>query len=399
MSVGRRLKLRARAIGLALLGLTLATPVPGALPPLLAASPSQRVLRVGAVDGGQPCGVRRNGVWQGLAVQLWSAVASREQLPYVWSAWPSTRELLRATARGDVDVAVGCINVSPDRLALLHFSLPFQEDGLAVMVVKSKLDLGRAFLATLLGMELLQLLGGFLLINLVLALITWRLEDYANQPETSRLGRRRSFAKLFQILVTGPGGNTIVTTIRGNVVVITAYVTRIVAASLLVGFLTVGLVRETQNRVQGRISTLEDLRGLRVGVRPGSASETLLLELNATRVTAARVTLVPVRLIEAAIPMLRQGRVDAVLADNLQLTYLLSHHQSARFVGSLPLQGIRPESQAFAYGPGLDAAVSERIDLAISALKRSGVVTDLRREALAQPPAAALARSPAAPTR
>jgi ABC-type amino acid transport substrate-binding protein len=368
------------------MALALAMLLPAGLSPLMAAPQRQGVLRVGAVEGAQPCSDRRDGVWQGLAVQLWAAVASRDQLAFVWSSWPSTKELLRATVRGEVDVAVGCINVSPDRLALLNFSLPFQEDGLAVMVLKSRLDLGRAFLATLLGPELLQLLGGFLLINLLLALLTWRLEDYNAKPDTWRLGRRRTFAKLFQVLVTGPGGNTIVTTISGNAVVISAYVVRIVAASLLVGFLTVNVVRDSQNRAQGRINSLEDLRGLRVGVRPGSVSENLLLELNAGSPATAMVRVVRVPTVEAAVPLLQAGTVEAVLADNLQLTYLLAHQQGSRFVGSLPLQGIRLESQAFAYSPRLDRATSARIDLAISSLKRSGIVSQLRREAIAAPP-------------
>jgi ABC-type amino acid transport substrate-binding protein len=381
----RRLPSRPARSWLPALTLALATLMPAGLSPLLAAPQRQGVLRVGAVEGAQPCSARRDGVWQGLAVQLWSAVASRDHLAFVWSSWPSTRELLRATARGEVDVAVGCINVSPDRLALLNFSLPFQEDGLAVMVLRTRLDLGRAFLATLLGPELLQLLGGFLLINLLLALFTWRLEDYEAQPGTWQLGRRRTFAKLFQVLVTGPGGNTIVTTISGNAVVICAYVVRIVAASLLVGFLTVNVVRESQNRAQGRINSLEDLHGLQVGVRPGSVSESLLLELNARNPAAARVRVVRLPTLAAAVPLLRAGTLEAVLADNLQLTYLLAHQQGSRFVGSLPLQGIRPESQAFAYSPRLDRATIERIDLAISSLKRSGIVGKLRREAIAAP--------------
>ncbi|MFM7362677.1 MAG: ligand gated channel (GIC family) protein, partial [Cyanobium sp.] len=33
------------------------------------------VLRVGVVDGSQPCAWRENGVWQGLAVDLWNRIA------------------------------------------------------------------------------------------------------------------------------------------------------------------------------------------------------------------------------------------------------------------------------------------------------------------------------------
>jgi ABC-type amino acid transport substrate-binding protein len=37
-----------------------------------------RVLRVGVVDGAHPCAFREDGVWKGLAVDLWNRVATEE---------------------------------------------------------------------------------------------------------------------------------------------------------------------------------------------------------------------------------------------------------------------------------------------------------------------------------
>lgn len=153
--------MKRRRWGLALC-LALGLGAPGAA----AAAP---VLRVGLVDGSPPCSYREAGVWRGLGVDLWNRVATLEEIPYVVSQWPSVRQMLEASREGKVDVAVGCINVSPDRLKRYRFSLPFQEDGLAVMVVKSRLDLGRSFLAALLTPTLLQLLGGYLLAIAVLS--------------------------------------------------------------------------------------------------------------------------------------------------------------------------------------------------------------------------------------
>ena len=82
--------------------------------------------------------------------------------------------------------------------------------------------------------------------------------------------------------------------------------------------------------------------------------------------------------------LLRQKRVDAVLADNLQLTWLQAR-QPRPPQTRLALQGIRPESQAFVYAPSLSAATADRIDLAISAVKRHGVVSELRETLLAPP--------------
>lgn len=341
---------------------------------------AQPVLRVGVVDGSPPCTYRQSGEWQGLAVDLWTRIATRERLPFVLKESSSVQNLLDATSRAEVDVAVGCLNVSPERLGRYRFSLPFQEDGLAVMVLNTPLDLGRAFLGSLLGSSLLLLLGGYLLAIGLLSALTWRVEGYQGRPDIHSLGRRRSFTKLFQVLATGPGGNTIVSTTRGNALVIVAYLTRIVAGSLLVGYLTVNVVREVQGRAKGNITALSDLRGLRVAVRRGTVSESVLREINAAS-SGTKVTILPLTSIATGVDRLLAGTADAVLGDNLQLSYLLLQVKGKGSLPTLALQGIRPESQAFGLSPELPEATAARIDQAISALKRNGVVTTLREAA------------------
>ncbi|AFY29140.1 transporter substrate-binding domain-containing protein [Cyanobium gracile] len=356
---------------------TLALVLAIALPGAAAAAP---VLRVGLVDGSPPCSYREAGVWRGLAVDLWNRVATLEEIPYVVSQWPSVRQMLEASREGKVDVAVGCINVSPDRLERYRFSLPFQEDGLAVMVVKSRLDLGRSFLSALLTPTLLQLLGSYLLAIAVLTGITLRLEVRHHPATDGRRNSLRHVSKVFQVLATGPGSNTIVTTTRGNGVVILAYLVRIVSASLLVGYLTVNVAGEVQGRASGDIRSPADLRGRRVGVRSGTVSESLLKELNTTS-TGPKATIVPLASIGEGGALQAERRIDALLGDNLQLSYLLLQEEAMGFLPSLALEGIRPESQAFAYAPALPEATANRIDQAISALKRSGVVSELRQQA------------------
>jgi polar amino acid transport system substrate-binding protein len=374
-AVGRRLFV-------ALLALSGSLLFAGALP--ARSLPPPPVLRVGVVDGAQPCTFRQDGVWKGLAVDLWTRVATEERLPFILREWPDLRALLAATRRGEVDLAVGCVNLSPERLRTLTFSLPFQEDGLAVMALQSRFDLGKAFLRSLLGPTLPLLLGGFLVLIGLLSLLTWRVENHGQSSDTRSLGTMRSFARIFQILATGPGSNTIVTTTRGHGLVLLAYLVRIVAASLLVGFLTVHVVEETRQRSAGGLQNLRDLRGRRVAVRPGSASAALVEELNRSS-REAPVQVVPLSRVSVAIPLLAQGKADAVLADELQLSYALAHHSGGAVVPSLVLRAVRPESQGFAFSPNLDPSTALRIDLAISRLKRSGEVS-LLRDAVLRPP-------------
>ena len=360
-----------------------AAPAPLPSAPVPSPPPPSPALRVGALADSPPCSENKGGRWQGLAIELWREVAALEQIPHTITAWPSTPALLAATRRGEVDVAVGCFNVSPERLRTHTFSLPFQEDGLAVMVARSRIALGRAFLGTLFGRDLILLLGGFLSAIALLSLLTWHLEGYPSRPETRSLGRRRSFMLLFQILTVGPGSNTVASSCRGNVLVIVAYLVRIVSASLLVGYLTVTVNREAQDRLSLGIRTLADLDGLRVGARPGTVSDALLRERNTVATGGvAPIRIVPFTSLGDGRLLLARGRADAVLADSQQLRWLVRNQPRDRFVARLALQGIRPESQAFAFSPSLPGPLQARIDLAISRLKREGVVTRLREQAL-----------------
>jgi polar amino acid transport system substrate-binding protein len=142
----------------------------------------------------------------------------------------------------------------------------------------------------------------------------------------------------------------------------------------------VNVAQEVQGSAGGSIRSEEDLRGLRVGVRQGTVSESLLKELN-TGGTAAKISIVPLNNIRAGLDLLVTRRIDALLGDNLQLSYLLVHSKAKGIVPSLALQGIRPESQAFAFAPGLPEATAERIDQSISELKRSGLVSNMRQQA------------------
>jgi len=114
----------------------------------MAPGPSQAapVLRVGVADGSQPCSYRQRGSWSGMAVELWQQVADQEQTPYVLVPAENTTELLAATKRNEVDVAIGCITISPERIRQNRFSLPFQESGLGVMVKRNQLELGSSLL-------------------------------------------------------------------------------------------------------------------------------------------------------------------------------------------------------------------------------------------------------------
>jgi len=336
------------------------------------------VLRVGVLDGAQPCSDEEHGQWRGLAVNLWSELANQERLPFVLEARPTAAVLIRDVQAGRLDVGLGCLTITPDRVNAVRFSLPFQEMGLGVMERRNRLEAGEAVLLSLLSPDLLQLLAAYLLsIGLVSGLL-WQCERHGSSPELQRQGARRTFAKVFQILATGPGTNTIATTTRGHGLVIVSYLIRIVTASLLVTTITVKVVREPAAGPTD-LRQLTDLEGRRVAARPGSVSEEVLKRINASA-PAEAIAIVPLPQVNQAAGLLLSGQVDAVVAEDLQLLYALQRNPRRGLV--ISLQGLQRESQALALAPGLPDAMVARINRGLSRLKRSGTVLELQREAM-----------------
>lgn len=139
---------------------------------------SPAVLRVGVVDGAQPCSDGKSGQWQGVAVELWSRLAGAEGLPYVLASRPSAAALLADVRRGRLDVGVGCLTITPERVNTVRFTLPFQEMGLAVLQRLNRLETGEAVLRSLLNRELLQLLAAYLAGIAVVSALLWRCEHH-----------------------------------------------------------------------------------------------------------------------------------------------------------------------------------------------------------------------------
>ena len=340
--------------------------------------PASRVLRVGVLDGAQPCSDLESGQWQGLAVELWSRLASRERLPFILETRPTAAALLQDVQAGSLDVGVGCLTITPERVNDVRFSLPFQEMGLGVMQRRNRLEAGEAVLRSLLSRDLLQLLAAYLASIAVVSVLLWQSEAHGSGEEKLRQGRRRAFAKVFQILATGPGTNTIASTTRGHGLVIVSYLIRIVTASLLVTTITVKVVREPVAGVAD-LRQLSDLEGQRVAARPGSVSQEVLRQINASG-PETPIRIVPLPQVSQAPTLLLEQRADAVLAEDQQLRWAM--HRSPRSSLQISLQGLQRESQAFALSPQLPEAIADRINKGLSALKRNGTVTQLQREAV-----------------
>ncbi|MGH7573529.1 MAG: transporter substrate-binding domain-containing protein [Longimicrobiales bacterium] len=72
--------------------------------------------------------------YSGMAIDLWEAVAQRMGFTFRYVRYPTLRDLVRATANGEVDAAVTNLTITHDRARTIAFTQPWYDAGLRIMV-------------------------------------------------------------------------------------------------------------------------------------------------------------------------------------------------------------------------------------------------------------------------
>lgn len=342
-----------------------------------AASP----LRVGFSAKSMPCAFNPDGQWRGSFYETWNEIAVSAGLPFEVVNVPTFKQLLQAGADGKVDVAVGCINLTPSRLGTYRFSVPIQEDGLSVMVRKEPFHIWTPVVKTLWSLDLLELLGGILAFIFVITAVIWKLEDYPSQESTKKTGALRTFAKLFQILLTGPGTNVIAATARSNSLIGLTYFIRMIAASVLLSFVSVNIIKKSGQDEASRVHTIADLAGKTVSVGTGSVSELWITSWNAASSPSSlsgQIQMKQIDSLDQAASALASGQVDAVIADNIQIQYYLTKvNPKAPF--QVAIRNVHRQSQGLVFSPSLPKETALQIDQAIARLKENGTVDAIKK--------------------
>ncbi|MFM1842432.1 MAG: hypothetical protein RLZZ490_1168, partial [Cyanobacteriota bacterium] len=105
--------------------------------PQAIASPSPPQLRVGFAGDAPVVIVSEAGQIQGIAVEIWQEVASKLQLNYEIVSYSSVPDALFHLALGDVDVVLGTVTVTQERLEQFDFTQPIAQDELTLLVHSS----------------------------------------------------------------------------------------------------------------------------------------------------------------------------------------------------------------------------------------------------------------------
>lgn len=334
-------------------------------------APSPRELEVGLYLS-PPFVMEEGGEYRGMAIDLWREIAATENLQSRYRVFDNLRELVDATASGDIDVAVTNLTITERRVERIDFTHPWFDAGLRIMVDKSQ---GGGFWAVFRGLRDSGHLKGYLwLISIILlATLLFTLFDRRfdrDFPSRWRDGLSESFYTVMSIATSGRMSRKNLFGWLGRIgqalwlacgVAVVSYITASVTSVMTALSLT------------SQINGLRDLPGKTVGVFTGSVAE----EFVRGEGIAAR----DFKDIDEAVKALSAGHIQAIVGDAPVLAYYVHTH------ADLPLLLVGKIFEPDKYGFGLPrhSDLTRPLSVEIIGAYESGRIAQLREKYFGAP--------------
>lgn len=289
---------------------------------------------------------------EGFSVDIWSEIARRMHVDFTWNGVATQAALLPAVERGDADVAIAAITMTPEREKVVDFSLPYYDSGLQIMVRGRNESTFMATIWSIPWLAIFQLLSVtvaivFILANLVL-LIERKNDPNFQKPYFRALGEGVWVTML--IIATGEHGERDAPGLWKRILVPAMWLIGVVLIAQLTATVTSS---QTVARLQSNIQGPDDLPGKSIGTVPGTTAADYL--------TQRGLPFVNVSTAADGIRMLMQGDVQAIVYDAPTLQYWVAKRGN----GALAVVGpiFRPEKYgiAVANGSALRKAINETL--------------------------------------
>ncbi|MFP2898827.1 transporter substrate-binding domain-containing protein [Corallococcus sp. 4LFB] len=328
--------------------------------------PPQR-LRVGVV-GTPPFVVRTGGTLSGLSglsVEVWRAMALRAGMDWELQPVDTVPQALEQVAQGTLDVAVGPLSITAERIQHVSFTQPYFQSSLAILAPRAKQGLGH-WLAPFFSTGFLSAVGVLLLVLTLVGVLLWLAERRANPsqfPASPTTGIGNGIWMALVTMSTVGYGDRVPLTLAGRIITgVWMLVALITFSSLTAGIATA----LTLQGIEGTsITTLEQLRGRQTAVVAGSTGQLAAVS------NGARLVLAPD--LEAAIAQVLDGKADAVVFDRPMLQYYLLHHPDV----ALYLSEGSFETQGYGFALPIGSPIQHRLNVALLSLQESRALETL----------------------
>ncbi|MGB1313586.1 transporter substrate-binding domain-containing protein [Bizionia paragorgiae] len=274
-------------------------------------------LRIG-VSGNEPFVYEGNA--QGIALEIWDRIAEKKGWHCQYTSYDTVDKALIALDEKEVDLLVGPISITSERVENFKFSQPFYNSSISIISRIGNQSIWQK-VKPLFSIKLLMAVGIFLIILAGVGTLLWLAERKASPEQFSHdpikgIGTGMWLA-IVTMSTTGYGDKAAVT-LTGRIISGAWMIISIIfATSMVAGIastLTINSIGATT------ITSLEQLSGHKAATISGSSSAQFLTKSNIKTIGANS--------LEDAMLKLQNKEVDAVVYDRPQLLYYLKNNKS-----------------------------------------------------------------------
>ena len=307
----------------------------------------------------EPFVVKRGDQLAGFSVDLWSEIARRMRADFVWVEAGLRDEQMETLRRGDADVVISAIVMTPKREQSVDFSLSYFASGLQIMV---RAEEESPLLVTLMAIPWLgigKLFAAAIVLMFLWANVLWFIER-GRQLDRSKgyvPGIGEEMWNTTLIIATGEHGERSEPGRLRRFVIAGVWLMGIVLIAQLTATVTSS---QTVHRLRSSIAGPGDLPGKTTATAPGTIAADYL--------TQRRIPFVAVSTAADAIDLLTQGRVQAIVFDAPTLHYwsVTSRQSTLQIVGPV----FMPEMYGIAVALG--SPLRKRINEALLEVYQDG---------------------------
>ncbi|KGG32964.1 putative ligand gated channel (GIC family) [Prochlorococcus sp. MIT 0703] len=319
-------------------------------------------LRVG-VSGSPPFVDKRAGVYEGISVEVWRQIANAKELEYILIQYPNVDSNIKAVADGKIDLAIGPISITPDRVAnnRIEFTQPYFYAEEGVLVPSQPPGLWKR-IKPLFGVAALSSITFLLFTLFCVGNLIWLAERKRN-PEhfppqyIQGVGNGIWFA-LVTLTTVGYGDRAPLTKAGRSIAGVWMVISLVSVSTITAGLASAFTVSLSQTRLSG-VMKPSDLDGELIGVVAGTTGASLARSYGARPF--------PVPTLKDAINLIKKNNVSGVISDKPILSYYMKNNPDK----SLKLAPFRLSLQTYGFVLPSDSPFERLINIELLRLERS----------------------------
>lgn len=256
---------------------------------------------------------------EGIAIDIWQNLADKAEWNYRYKSFGTVKQALDAVKKGKVDLVVGPISITSERLEDMSFSQPYFQSSLSLVSRNDELSLLDR-IKPLFSLKLLLAVAGFLFILAFVGTLFW-LAEHKKSPDqfSPKFGKGVGNGMWLAIVTmsTVGYGDMAPRTALGRIIAGTWIVLAIIFATSMVA--GIASVLSLSANSSSTIANVEQLSSKKAATIGGSPAVSFIKE-HKSKVVA-------VKSLEEGMDLLNDGKVEAVVYDRPELEYYINNHK------------------------------------------------------------------------